>query len=279
MRVPIIFWGAKSILKDWRVNSLVRTIDIAPTILELLDLPPMKEVQGRSLMPLMTGDSTDLQLSGYGESMELHYMFGSSILRCIRQGSWKYIHKLRPELYDLVRDPGELNDLASLHPEKVEELFQALRDEIRNAPARPDDAKTAIDEETLRQLQALGYAAADPSANSGDELASLESNGPDPADLFADVFEYSIGLEYSFLAKYAEAISIFEGLSRRHPRSLSILTTLAAAYAEASDFESAMKISRRAVGLARKQKMPERVVDALERNLESFRRGKPARVE
>ncbi len=421
MRVPLIFWGAKSVLKDWRVNSLVRTVDIAPTILDLLDLPAMKEVQGRSLEPLMTGESSDLQLSAYGESMELHFMFGSSILRCIRQGSWKYIHKLRPELYDLVRDPNELDDLASQHPEKVEELFRVLREEIRNAPARPDDAQVAIDEETLLQLQALGYAGADPSAHPADELASLEPNDPDPADLFSDVLEYAFALENSFLGKYAEAIAIFEALDRRHPKSLSILTalarslihlerfddavsvlhraiennpahvkaynmlaeseealghleeseaasrislelqpcsvsarlrlvrvlernerhqerisilregtekcpddyevlnnyayllatsskpevrngaeavriaklaversggtrpgimdTLASAYAEANDFESAVKISRRAVDLARQQKMPERVVDALERNLETFRQGKPSRIE
>jgi tetratricopeptide (TPR) repeat protein len=421
MQVPLIFWGVKSVPKDWRVSSLVRTIDIAPTILDLLELPALKNVQGRSLVPLMTGKSIDLQLSGYGESMELHFMFGSSILRCIRRDKWKYIHKLRPELYDLVRDPKELDDLASQHPERIEELSQALLDEIRNAPASPDDARVAIDEATLRQLQALGYTGAVPSADLGDELATLEPRGPDPADLFEDVKEYSAGWSYTSLTKYAEAISVFEGLAQRHPRSLQILTsladslihleryddavpilhraietnskhvkaynmlarseealghleeseaaarvsldlqpcsgparlrlaqvlekknrhqeqvailregiekcpdayevlnnyayllstspkaedrdgaeavrvarlaveksdgarpvildTLASAYAEAGDFVSAVQTSRRAVDLARKQRMPEGVVDALEGNLELFRRGKPAREE
>jgi tetratricopeptide (TPR) repeat protein len=421
MRVPLIFWGAKSIPKDWQVTSLVRTIDIAPTLLELLELPPLEEAQGSSLVPLMTGERRDLQLTGYGESMELHSMFGSSILRTIRQDRWKYIHKLRPALYDLVEDPQELDDLARRHPEKVEELYQRLRDEIRNAPTSPDDARVALDEKTLLQLQALGYTGAIPSADLGDELATLEPNGPDPADLFEDAKEYGAGWHYSSIAKYAEAHSIFEGLAERHPKSLQILTslayslihleryadavailhraietdsehvkaytmlarceealghleeseaaarialglrpcsatarlrlaqvleksgrhkeqvailgegvdqcpdafevlnnyayllsnspnpefrdgteavrvaklaveksggarpaimdTLAGAYAEVGDFKNAVEVSRRAVDLAKKQKAPEGVVDALEKNFESFRQGKPARSE
>ena len=57
----------------------------------------------------------------------------------------------------------------------------------------------------------------------------------------------------------------------------AILDTLAGAYAEAGDFKSAVRISRRAVDLAKRQRMPEVVVNALETNFESFRRGEPVR--
>jgi arylsulfatase A-like enzyme len=247
MHVPLIFWGAKSIPKDWQVNSMVRTIDIAPTILELLGLSPLEEAQGRSLVPLMTGERRDLQLTGYGESIELHSMFGSSILRTIRQDRWKYIHKLRPALYDLVQDPKELDDLARQHPEKVEELYQVLRDEIRNAPASPDDARVAVDEATLLQLQALGYTGAVPSANLDDELATLEPNGPDPDDLFEDVKEYGAGFQYSSIAKHAEAHAIFEGLVERHPKRLQLLTTLAYSLIHLERYADAVAILHRAI--------------------------------
>ena len=59
----------------------------------------------------------------------------------------------------------------------------------------------------------------------------------------------------------------------------AIMDTLAGAYAEVGDFKSAIEISRRAVALARNQKMPQGMIDALEMNFESFRQGKPARTQ
>jgi tetratricopeptide (TPR) repeat protein len=195
----------------------------------------------------MTGEQRDLQLTGYAESMELHSMFGSSILRTIRQGQWKYIHKLRPSLYNLSHDPQELDDVARQNPEKVEELYQALRDEIRNAPTSPGDARVVMDEEMLLQLQALGYTGAIPSADLGDELATLEPKGPDPADLFEDVKEYGAGWYHSSVAHHAKASSVFEGLVERHPKSLQILTSLAYSLIQLERYADAVTILHRAI--------------------------------
>ena len=48
-----------------------------------------------------------------------------------RQGSWKVLRLPEPygngdwQLYDLARDPGEIHDLASNHPERVESMARA----------------------------------------------------------------------------------------------------------------------------------------------------------
>jgi hypothetical protein len=57
------------------------------------------------------------------------------------------------------------------------------------------------------------------------------------------------------------------------------MDTLAGAYAEVGDFKSAVEVSRQAVELAKNQKMPRGVIDALKENFESFRQRKPARKE
>jgi hypothetical protein len=57
------------------------------------------------------------------------------------------------------------------------------------------------------------------------------------------------------------------------------MDTLAGAYAEVGDFKSAVEVSRQAVDLAKNQKMPRGVIDALKENFESFRQRKPARKE
>ena len=70
MRVPLVLWGAK-LPAGRRVGSLVRTVDIAPTVLDLLGAPPLPDIQGVSLRPLLAGDGDDLGLTAYGETAEL----------------------------------------------------------------------------------------------------------------------------------------------------------------------------------------------------------------
>jgi arylsulfatase A-like enzyme len=90
----------------------------------------------------------------------------------VRQGRWKLIHVVLPlerrvmtgseyELYDLVQDPGELVNLAALHPDVVERLSAVLVSWYADRP-REAQAGEALDIETLDPgsralLEALGY--------------------------------------------------------------------------------------------------------------------------
>jgi len=51
-----------------QVPWLVRSIDIAPTVLDALGLPPLMEAQGISLMPQIANPARDPHLSAYGEA-------------------------------------------------------------------------------------------------------------------------------------------------------------------------------------------------------------------
>jgi arylsulfatase A-like enzyme len=187
MRVPLVFWGAAAIQRGRRVASLVRLVDVAPTIVDLLGLPPLEGAQGVSLRPLLEDPDADLGLTGYGESIEPSITFGSSVLRFVRLGNWKYIHKLEPELYDVGADPGETRNLAAQHPDVAARLRARLQELVSAAPARPEDAEVEVDAETLAELQALGYMGGSPPQNLDDELASLELRGPDPTSRVDDL--------------------------------------------------------------------------------------------
>ena len=69
----------------------------------------------------------------------------------------EYIHKVKPELFDLTGDPGELKNLSSIHPEVVERLRAELLALIEEAPEQASGARTAIDPETAAQLEALAH--------------------------------------------------------------------------------------------------------------------------
>lgn len=57
-----------------RVTQITRTIDIAPTLLDVLGLPPEPRFEGTSLLPcLQEGDEADLDLAFFGETSYLFF--------------------------------------------------------------------------------------------------------------------------------------------------------------------------------------------------------------
>lgn len=182
VRVPLILRCPALLPAGQRVRGMARSIDIAPTALALLDQPPLPLAQGASLLPMIRGESSALGYS-YAETLYPTFNFGFSSLRSLSDGRWKFIHAPRPELYDLAADPDERVDLATAHPERVEELREALRDLIAESPrvARPDLAPHAPSSTELENLQALGYLGGSATLT-GDELSRFEPRGPNPAD-------------------------------------------------------------------------------------------------
>ncbi len=107
-------------------------MDIAPTLLELAGVEHpgttyrdrrIEPVRGRSLVPYLSGDRAAVHDAETSTGWEL---FGR---RAIRQGDWKALHLPAPygpgawQLYDLSRDPGEIDDQAASNPEKLGELL------------------------------------------------------------------------------------------------------------------------------------------------------------
>jgi arylsulfatase len=107
-------------------------MDIAPTVLELAGVThpgtqyrgrEIAPIRGRSLLPYLSGDAESVHDEATATGWEL---FGR---RAIRQGDWKAIHLPEPygpgawQLYDLSADPGEIDDLAPSHPDKLAELL------------------------------------------------------------------------------------------------------------------------------------------------------------
>ena len=148
-----------------RVSTPVRLIDVAPTLLDYLELPIPDHMQGRSLLPLI--ESRDDQpdppiVSSYAREGRL----------ALQQGSWKLVEERPPgadadaaatrrELYDLETDPEEQRDVATQHAERADALSRQVADLDRAArrfyETRPPGAPTRPDADTTSELRALGY--------------------------------------------------------------------------------------------------------------------------
>jgi len=138
-----------------RVAAVVRSVDVMPTIMNLLHLPtPSSSMSGRSLVPLMTGRVSDSGLQAYAETMFPRDRFGWSELRAVREGRFKFIAAPRPELYDLQSDSDERVNLYEVRPTLAARLAEALR-VLKGS--NTVSAQTFVDPDAAARLAALGY--------------------------------------------------------------------------------------------------------------------------
>lgn len=115
-----------------RSDAFITILDVAPTILQLAEVPhPAPEFNGRRVH-LMIGKPFFAHLAD--READVHppeYVYGLELFnrRMIRQGDWKLMYNNRPwgkegwELYNVEEDPGELNNLAQSRPGKLQEML------------------------------------------------------------------------------------------------------------------------------------------------------------
>jgi arylsulfatase A-like enzyme/Tfp pilus assembly protein PilF len=154
VRIPLIIRAPFERIPGRRVHAVVRSEDVMPTVLAMVGLPPPAAVRGRSLLPLMTGEASDLDLDAYSESFYARYHYGWSALQSLRAGRYKLIAAPRPELYDLQTDPHETRNLY----EERRALADRLGVELRRVAAQAAELPPApLDPDTRERLAALGY--------------------------------------------------------------------------------------------------------------------------
>ncbi len=253
LHTPLILRGEPQISAGKKITAQVRTIDIAPTILALAGVPAWNQAQGVSLLPLLSDQTDDLNLAAYSETLLGQALFGLSALRSLSAGGWKYVHAPRPELYDLINDPGETRNVAAEQPDRI----AALREEVRNllaaAPPAPakEDRVVAMDAADRATLESLGYVAAAPDEDQAQtELDRFEPRGSDPKD-YARWLELRTRAAGALQERdYARAQQILGELIAALPNVPSLHLDLARALREQGRVSAADEQYRRALTLA-----------------------------
>ena len=119
-------------------KNQVRSVDILPTILEILSIPfdkNFESMDGKSLVPLINGHNEfRIAFSQSGNPLDSGKPPKEPNVYSVRTDEWKYIrniHDSTEELYDLLNDPHENSNLFSQKTEKSVEMSN-LMDEILN---------------------------------------------------------------------------------------------------------------------------------------------------
>ncbi len=188
IRVPLVVRAAGAIPAGRVVNELARSIDVAPTALDAAGHGARAIGIGGSLVPLAGAQGTAPDSAGYAESMKTKLFYSGSGLKSIRTKDAKYILAPRPELYDLVHDPGETKNLLEEGPAPAggAELRDDLVRMVRGILARDLAAVEAANasDATMEGIRSLGYVAgSDGNARPGDSNVELAMEGYDPKDL------------------------------------------------------------------------------------------------
>lgn len=227
IRVPLLMAGL-GVPAHGRVDALVRSVDVMPTVLSLLSLPEPADLDGASVRPLWEGEGRDDHRVAYFESYFPRTNLGFAELRGLEDGRFKVIQAPRPEVYGLDSDPEEKENIAR------GELPVEARTLLAKVQSLPEGTQTFAnsDADALSRLQSLGYL---PAGRTADSAAALR----DPKDA-AESFDAIMAAREQRLAGHtSEAIAALERLTAREERNILALSTLASAYAGVGRFDFA----------------------------------------
>ncbi|MGD2122409.1 MAG: sulfatase [Gemmatimonadota bacterium] len=138
IRTPLVIRFPPLIEPNLKVDDLVASVDIAPTVLEVAGAPVGDHIQGQSFLPSLMGSSAGTRASVFVEFFTYENPFPWLLdmdYRAIRTDRYKYIHWIQfpewGELYDLQEDPLELKNL--LGEPGMEDVEVELKEELRRS--------------------------------------------------------------------------------------------------------------------------------------------------
>lgn len=156
IRVPTLLAGGP-FAQGRCVRQLVSLVDLAPTLLEACGIEIPSSMQGRSIMPLLRGET-----GGWPEEVYVQ-ISEAQIGRAVRTSRWKYSVRARPEdcddaggastyheefLYDLKHDPYELRNLIDRRSHS--EVRRVMRERLLRRMREAGEAEPVIVEHEVR---------------------------------------------------------------------------------------------------------------------------------
>jgi arylsulfatase A-like enzyme len=167
MGVALLMRGPGGFTGGRVVDAMVSQIDVFPTLCEMLDIGKPGWLEGKSFMPVIEGRAEEVNEEVFSE---VTYHAAYEPMRCVRTKRWKYIRRFdgrtRPvlpncdagpsksvwlesgwkdravaaeQLYDLVFDPVEVNNLAGGDSAEIKEVLGDMRARLERWMRATDD--------------------------------------------------------------------------------------------------------------------------------------------
>lgn len=137
LRTPFVIRYPGVVQPGTSIPQLMVNIDWAPAILDMAGVPAPAEMQGASFLPLLKGDTTNWRKAAYYHYYEFpqpHHVYPHFGIRTEKYTLVRFYDQTNTwELYDLQKDPQEMNNLygQTAYKQVTATLKQQLRQLIR----------------------------------------------------------------------------------------------------------------------------------------------------
>ena len=186
LHVPLIMHVPAFSKGTMRIEELVQSIDLLPTILEICELSPHDGAQGRSLLPLIEQEanyikkfwSKILSLAGIDSSISFaeHSQYNNV---SVINDSYQLIYNLEKDaaqLFNLSVDPLAKNNIVDKHGAVSDELLGKFKN-VFNEENSYGTKVVALDDSTREKLRAIGYLDTPEQPADDENIADIDRDG------------------------------------------------------------------------------------------------------
>ncbi len=233
-RVPLLVAGP-GVPAGQVSPCLVRTVDVAPTLLALAGLAQPTGLDGEPLLPLP--DPARCQRQSYSESFLPYFAYRWYPLRAVSDGQELFLAAPQPALFRL--DAGGRSRGEVTQPQELESWDRRLRDwlgrlgETLTAAVR---AENVLNDNQRRQLAALGYLG---TASGGGEISA---DLPDPRQRTAVAASLHDAARLVQEKRYREALPALQAIVAEDPHNFPALTLAGLCLKETGRLDTALKL-------------------------------------
>jgi arylsulfatase A-like enzyme/Flp pilus assembly protein TadD len=235
LKVPIIL-KIPGMHGNKTISDLVELVDIPSTLLDLVNIPAPKGMQGQSLLPLIKENGKWKNHAGFSESYFAALQLGVSPLISVQDRKYKFIDAPKPELFDLTADPAESTNLASDKTSIVEQMRRALQQhqaKFSNTNVKKEKREVTPEEE--ERFASLGYL----SGHVGEGSLDLQKDPKDYIDEWNEMLEATYLMQHG---EYEKAFPILTNIRKSGKPTDPVLNLELKYYMALGDFKKAEEI-------------------------------------
>ncbi len=141
IRIPACISWPKHVAPNTSTNERVISMDIFPTIVDIIGIKNNSTIDGVSLLPLLTAKSVNNKPRNLFFTMrDGGIKMGGQTTQALISGDWKILQNspFQPyELYNLKSDPSEQHNLADIEVKKYQELIKEMVQHIKEGGKVP----------------------------------------------------------------------------------------------------------------------------------------------
>ncbi len=243
LRVPLIVKPAGH-SKPARITDNTSLTDIMPTVLGQIGIEIPVSVQGIDLSDyFVLKKHTISDRFIFNESLTATKYGGNGLLGIIND-QWHYIQTTRPELYNRIEDPRQVNDLISQKPKLARILRDQLSQVLDSASRNSQAAATISSDESIKALESLGYV-----RGAVDTDVTFDQKREDPKDLLNIHNAFQKVLGFVDVGKFDEAIELCDRIIDRRPDIIAGYDMLAQIYEDLKLYDENIELMQKKLAL------------------------------